>query len=103
MLNLVTGPRDYPAAVLIRGVQGVTGPGRLTKALGITRALNGARAATTSGLWIEDRGLLVPPGTILATPRIGVDFSGPVWSRKPWRFVLPQAVGAKKTTPRTFR
>ncbi len=45
MLNLVTGPADWPAAVLIRGIEGVNGPGRLTRALGISRALN-ARPAT---------------------------------------------------------
>ena len=31
----------YPAAVLIRGVDGIVGPARLTKALGINGALNG--------------------------------------------------------------
>src|SRR4051812_15926963 len=28
MLNLVTGPADHPAAILIRGVADVVGPGR---------------------------------------------------------------------------
>jgi DNA-3-methyladenine glycosylase len=36
MLNVVTGPVGYPAAVLIRSVDGITGAGRLTKALAIT-------------------------------------------------------------------
>src|SRR5262245_35291257 len=40
MLNLVTGPADHPSAVLIRGVEGLIGPGRLTKGLHINRALN---------------------------------------------------------------
>jgi DNA-3-methyladenine glycosylase len=88
MLNLVTGPADHPAAILIRGVSGFVGPGRLTKHLQITRALNGLPAAKKSGLWIEDRGTLVLPEQIGSTPRIGVDYSGPVWSQKPWRFVL---------------
>src|SRR5262245_57501705 len=35
MLNLVCGKERYPAAVLIRGVEGVSGPARLTKALSI--------------------------------------------------------------------
>jgi DNA-3-methyladenine glycosylase len=103
LLNLVTGPRDYPAAILIRGLQHVTGPGRLTKALGITRAFNGTPASRLSGLWIEDRGLVIPSATIKATARIGVGYAGPVWSQKLWRFVLPEAGPAKKTTPRTFR
>ena len=92
MLNLVTGPRGYPAAVLIRGVEGARGPGRLTKALGIGRELNGAACSPESGLWIEDRGVRVPPGGIEATPRIGVDYAGHVWAAKPWRFVLSGTV-----------
>jgi DNA-3-methyladenine glycosylase len=86
MLNLVTGPRGYPAAILIRGVAGVTGPGRVTRALGIDRKLNAAPAARASGLWIEDRGVRVPRRLIHATPRIGVDYAGPVWAGKKWRF-----------------
>ena len=88
MLNLVVGPEDWPAAVLIRGVEGLSGPGRLTKALGINRDLNRASAEPGSGLWIEDHGVRLPRGSIAATPRIGVDYAGPVWSAKPWRFVL---------------
>jgi DNA-3-methyladenine glycosylase len=86
MLNLVTGPRDYPAAILIRGVAGVIGPGRVTRALRIGRKLNAMAAAPASGLWIEDRGVRVPPRLIHATPRIGVDYAGPVWAGKKWRF-----------------
>lgn len=103
MLNLVTGPRNYPAAVLIRGLHGVTGPGRLTRAMDITRALNGTPATKAGGLWIEDRGIVIPPDAIKVTPRIGVDFAGPFWSGKLWRFIIPNAFAAKKTTPRTFR
>ncbi|MBL9186412.1 MAG: DNA-3-methyladenine glycosylase [Opitutaceae bacterium] len=88
MLNLVVGPRDWPAAVLIRGVEGASGPGRVTKTLAIDRSLNRAAADEASGLWIEDRGVRVPRGKILATPRIGIDYAGPVWAAKPWRFVL---------------
>jgi DNA-3-methyladenine glycosylase len=95
MLNLVTGPRDYPAAVLIRGVDGASGPGRLTKRLEIDRRLNGEVCAPESGLWIEDRGMRVPRGAIKAAPRIGVDYAGRVWAKKRWRFVL--------TAPRALR
>ncbi len=93
MLNLVTGPRGHPAAVLIRGVEGARGPGRLTKAFAVDRRLNGAGCAPASGLWIEDRGVRVPRGAITAAPRIGVDYAGPVWAGKPWRFVLSAALG----------
>jgi DNA-3-methyladenine glycosylase len=89
MLNLVVGPTDYPAAILIRGVEGAIGPGRVTKALGIDRRLN-ATAATdpVSGLWLEDRGVRVPARIVETTPRIGVDYAGPIWSQKHWRFTF---------------
>jgi DNA-3-methyladenine glycosylase len=86
MLNLVTGPAEHPAAVLIRGVEGIVGPGRLTKRLAIDRALNGTPAARSSGLWLEDDGFVLPRGAWQATPRIGVDYAGPIWAKKPWRF-----------------
>jgi DNA-3-methyladenine glycosylase len=88
MLNLVVGPEDWPAAVLIRGVEGIAGPGRVTKALGIGRALNGRPAQPSSGLHLEDRGVRVPERLVRRTPRIGVDYAGPVWSAKPWRFTF---------------
>ena len=88
MLNLVVGPADWPAAVLIRGVAGASGPGRLTRALRIDRRLDGAEAVPSSGLHVEDRGVRVPARWVRATARIGVDFAGPVWAAKPWRFVV---------------
>src|SRR3954466_14162813 len=61
MLNLVVGPAGWPAAILIRGVEGAIGPGRVTKALAINRKLNRASATDAqSGLWIEDRALRIP-------------------------------------------
>ena len=88
MLNLVTGPADWPAAVLIRGVEGVTGPGRVTRAFGIGRSLNGAEASPLSGLWIERDEASGPvlPHEVLAGPRVGIDYAGAEWADKPWRF-----------------
>lgn len=92
MLNIVTGPEDHAAAVLIRGVGQYDGPGKLTRGLDITRTHNAQVALPSSeggsGLWIEDRGLTVEERAVETTPRIGVDYAGPVWSQKPWRFVL---------------
>ena len=103
MLNLVVGPRDYPAAILIRGVEGAIGPGRVTKALSIDRKLNATSATDEgSGLWIEDRGLHVPRKIVETTPRIGIDYAGPIWTAKHWRFTFdPQALpGALVAPPR---
>lgn len=87
LLNVVTGRRGYPAAVLIRGVAGLSGPARLTKALRVDKAQNGKRASRATGLWIEDRGMRIPSIKIRRAPRIGVDYAG-VWAKKPYRFYL---------------
>jgi DNA-3-methyladenine glycosylase len=100
MLNLVTGPRDFPAAILIRGVAGLAGPGRLTKALGIDRSLNGAPVAPVSGLHLETTRVRVPRRLVRAAPRIGVAYAGPVWSLKPWRFFFdPREIPTSKGNP----
>jgi DNA-3-methyladenine glycosylase len=101
MLNLVVGPADWPAAILIRGVEGAVGPGRVTKTLAIDRKLNRAPAAESSGLWLEDRGVRVPANLIEATPRIGIDYAGPIWAAKPWRFTFdPRALPAPRPVRR---
>jgi DNA-3-methyladenine glycosylase len=91
MLNLVVGPENYPAAVLIRGVQGIAGPGRLTRRLAINRQLNGQTAHPESGLHLEDLGLEVPRRRIKASARIGVNYAGPIWAAKRWRFQFEAA------------
>lgn len=90
MLNVVTNDVDHPAAVLIRGAGEWTGPARLTKAMRIDKALNGAEASRSSGLWIEDRGIKIARGAIERTPRIGVDYAGH-WANRPYRFVVDAA------------
>jgi DNA-3-methyladenine glycosylase len=54
MLNVVTGRVDYAAAVLIRSVEGIVGPGKLTKAIGISGTLNGQPASEATGLWFSE-------------------------------------------------
>ena len=89
--NVVTQPTGAPAAVLIRALepdagveQKTDGPGKLCRALGITRAQNDVDLTQSSVLWIEDRG--TPAKRIVATPRIGIEYAG-AWALKPWRFV----------------
>ena len=87
MLNVVTGPEGFPAAVLIRSAGRAHGPGRLGRALGLTAGLNGKPASPAAGLWFEDRE--ARPRRIRATPRVGVAYAGPIWSRRRLRFILP--------------
>lgn len=61
------------------------GPGKLTKALGITRTMNG-RSLSSEEIWIEDRQLVIPDEQVQITPRIGVDYAGED-ALRPYRFV----------------
>lgn len=88
MLNIVTGARGYPAAILIRGTDQTVGPARVTKKFGIDKTFNNKKATRSSGLWFEDRGVKVSKKDFVRTPRIGVNSAGPVWSKKLYRFVL---------------
>lgn len=88
LLNIVTGPVDYPAAVLIRGAGAVMGPGRLTRALGIDKALNTQPLGSASGIWIEAPAEPVDSRRIVAAARIGVAYAGEDWANRPYRFTL---------------
>jgi DNA-3-methyladenine glycosylase len=90
MLNVVTGPIDYPAVVLIRAVEGIVGPGRLTKALAITGTLDGQPATEATGLWFSE-GPKPTRQSVTRSARIGVDYAGAVWSAKLYRFNLKPA------------
>ncbi len=88
LLNLVTGPEGYPAAVLIRSVLRIPGPGRVTRALGIGLGFNGLPAQPASGLYLVDRGMEVPRRLLRSSPRIGVDYAGRYWAGRRWRFFV---------------
>mgnify|MGYP000979427510 CR=1 FL=1 len=87
LFNITTREKGYPAAVLIRGVEGVEGPGRLTKHFQITSSFNDRLLTRVGGLWVEDVKGEVSSAEIAATPRVGVDYAGAEWGAKPWRFV----------------
>jgi DNA-3-methyladenine glycosylase len=87
MLNVVTGPEGFAAAVLIRSAGHAQGPGRLGRALTLTAELNGKPVSLATGLWFEDRE--TRPRRIRAAPRVGVGYAGPRWSRRRLRFILP--------------
>jgi DNA-3-methyladenine glycosylase len=86
LLNIVTGGKDYPAAVLIRGTKEIYGPARITKFLKVDKKFNSRLASKKDGLWLEDRGVKVEPGKIKKCKRIGVDYAGK-WANKRHRFV----------------
>jgi len=101
MLNAVTEPEGFPAAVLLRAIQpqerqetisarrqgrDCIGPAKLTQALAIDGALNGVDLCDPhSGLWIE-AGPPLPESAILTGPRIGLYTVPEPWKSIPWRF-----------------
>lgn len=90
-LNIVTEKKGTAGAVLIRGVEGISGPGKLCKELVIKLSHYGKPAAKTSGLWIEDCGFSIQNSAfkIKRTPRINVSGSEK-FKKRLWRFLLVQ-------------
>jgi len=102
LFNVVTSFEGTPNAVLIRSVKPMegleamkcrngktsmglregTGPGKVSKILGIHYSHSGwplvheKGRPSGDGLWIEDVGIVPDPALIIAGPRIGVDYAG---------------------------
>lgn len=85
MLNIVTGDVDDANAILIRGVEGISGPGRVGKVLQLDKSFYGEDLFTSERIWIENAEPVVKFET---SPRVGIDYAGEPWISKPWRFML---------------
>lgn len=85
MLNIVTGKENDAAAVLIRGIEGISGPGRVGKALQLDKSFYGENLISSERIWIENAGKVE---NYITSPRIGINYAGEPWISKPWRFVF---------------
>lgn len=89
LLNIVTGEEGHPEAVLVRACVDASGPGKLTKKLGITGTLNRADVCGGSTLWVEDDRYSC---AVTRDKRIGIGYASRADRDRLWRFImdLPQ-------------
>jgi DNA-3-methyladenine glycosylase len=85
LLNLVTGNEGEASAVLIRSIEGCSGPGRIGRKLQLDKSFNGENLVHSTRIWVEDA---EPVDGIKTSKRIGIDYAGEEWANKPWRFYL---------------
>ncbi len=105
LFNIVTGVKNNPTAILVRGIhptEGIkymetrrnksvkqksfsSGPGTASQALGISTE-HDAIGLNSNTIWLEDHGIRPKTEEILVGPRIGVDYAGED-SQLPYRFV----------------
>jgi DNA-3-methyladenine glycosylase len=85
MLNVVTGNENNPQAVLIRGIESLPGPGKLTKSLGIDRTFYGEDLTLSRRIWLEETDF---KPVIKTGERIGIGYAGEYWMTRPWRFFI---------------
>ena len=83
LLNVVAAEAGQPEAVLIRGLEGISGPGRLAKALQIDMAFNREDLINSDRLWLEDG----PQMPYITAPRVGIDYADEEDRMQLWRFI----------------
>jgi len=83
LLNIVTGEVDQPEAVLIRACEEAPGPGRLTKALGITGEQNRSSILASDTFCIGDDGFHCE---IVPDKRVGIGYASQEDQDRLWRF-----------------
>ncbi len=109
--NIVTGKRGAPECVLIRAIEPVVfsklkisdkggfiiskknsklknltnGPGKLCRYLKLDKSFYGEYLAKSKRIWLE-HGEKINTNSIKSGPRIGIDYAGKYWAKKPWRF-----------------
>lgn len=105
--NISTSDAGKPECVLIRALEPVegleqmrkirynqntiglaNGPGKLCIAMRLNKSLYGVDLASSNKVYLEDRGNRVGSKDIVARARIGIDYAGPYWAKRKWRFYV---------------
>jgi len=113
---VVTAEENVPHAILIRALEPkenieimkkrrgtddifnlTSGPGKLCKALSITRDQNGIDL-TGDTIWIEPSGTIVPENSIIHAKRVGIDYAEE-YKDKLWRLYIKDNPHVSKTIP----
>jgi len=84
MLNFVCGEEGQPHAVLIRGVKGTSGPGRVGQKLKLDKSFYGEDLLSSKRIWLENG--INQKINIHTSKRVGVHYAGEIWANKPYRF-----------------
>ena len=104
-LNIVTDKENFASGVLIRAVfipnkneRLASGPGLVTKTLGIDISFNSLEVLNNNSLWISQREAILEQKDIIQTTRIGISKAKNIkwrWYLKNCRSVSKRAKGDK--------
>jgi DNA-3-methyladenine glycosylase len=110
MLNFVTQPDGFPAAVLIRAILPLEGreviaarrspqppqiwtdgPAKLCKALGIDGNQHGVDLCSDESEIYVEEGVSIPDARVEVTARVGLESVPEPWRSMPWRFRVSES------------
>ncbi len=84
MFNIVTGKKDFPQAILIRGINSIKGPGKVSKILELDKSYYGEDLSDSKRIWIIES---ENKSKIYSGKRIGIDYAEED-ALLPWRFCI---------------
>lgn len=105
--NISTSGHNIPECILVRALEPIeglermkqlrynndmrsltNGPGKLCAAMELDKRFYGIDLVNNDMIYLEDQGDVVAKKNIVATSRIGIDYAGPYWAQKKWRFYI---------------